>query len=58
MKRKFIYWSTMSPTSTKQTTTSHLKSLNTKKRPQHMACFKIQVLVWDRDKNVMGLEEG
>ena len=57
----------MPSTSTKQTTTSDLKSLNTtsdlkslntKKRPQHMACFKIQVLVWDRHKNVMGLEEG
>ena len=32
MKRKFKqWWSTISPISTKQTTTSHLKPLNTKK---------------------------
>jgi hypothetical protein len=36
--------------STKQTTTSHLKSLNLKK--YHDMMLEIQVLAWDRHKSV------
>jgi hypothetical protein len=44
------------PISTKQITTSHLKSLNTKnkQRPEHMT-LEIHVLALDRPKNVAGL---
>jgi hypothetical protein len=55
MKRKFKqWWSTIPSTSTKQTITSHLNLLNTKKRPQHMM-LEIHVLAWDRSKNVAEL---
>ena len=51
MERKFKQcWSTIPPISTKQTITSHLKSL-TPKRRQHMR-LEIQVLSWDRHKNI------
>jgi len=56
MKRKFKQlWSTIPPTSTKQTFTSHLDSLHIKKR-QHMT-LGIQVLTSDRHKNVAGLNQ-
>ena len=54
MKRKFKQqWSTIPPISTKRTITSHLLTEH-KKRPQH-ATFEIQVLAWDRHKNMVGL---
>jgi hypothetical protein len=56
MKRKFKqFWSTILPTSTKQTVTAHLDSLYIKKR-QHMT-LGIQVLTSDRHKNVVGLNQ-
>jgi hypothetical protein len=49
IKRKFKqWWSTIPPISTKRTITSNLNSLNTKKKDM----LKIQVLAWDRHKNV------
>jgi len=55
MKRIFKqWWSSIPPTSTKRTITSHLNSLNITKRPWHMM-LEIQVLTWDRHKNVVGL---
>jgi hypothetical protein len=42
---------TIPPILTKRTTTSHLKQLNTKNRPRHMA-FKTQILDLARHKNV------
>ena len=54
MKRKFKqWWSSFPPISAKQTITSHLNSLNTK-WPWHMT-LEIQVLTWNRHKNVVGL---
>jgi hypothetical protein len=42
-KKQEFAWFTISPISTKRTTTSHLNSLNTKKNPQYMK-LEIQVL--------------
>ena len=47
-------WSSIPQISRKQTITSHLKELNTN-RPQHMTTLEIQVLAWDRHKNVVVL---
>jgi hypothetical protein len=41
--------------STKQTITSPLNSLNIKKKATAYMTFEIQVLAWDRLKNVVGL---
>jgi len=43
--QEYSITATIPPTSTKQTATSHLKSLNIK-RPWHVA-LEIQVLAWD-----------
>jgi hypothetical protein len=52
MKRKFKqWWSTIPSISTKRTTTSCLKILNIK----NTTTLEIHVLVWDRHKNVVGL---
>jgi hypothetical protein len=45
---------TIPPILTKRTTTSHLKQMNTKNRPRHMA-FKTQILDLARHKNVAEL---
>jgi hypothetical protein len=51
-ERKFkLWWSKILPISSKRTTTSHLKSLNTGKK----LLLEIKVLPWDRHKNVTGL---
>ena len=51
-ERKFkLWWSKILPISSKRTTTSHLKSLNTEKK----LLLEIKVLPWDRHKNVTGL---
>ena len=53
-KESLKQWlSTMLSISTKQTTTSHIKSLNIKIL-WHMM-LEIKVLAWDRNKNVAGL---
>ena len=55
MKIKFEQrWSTIQPISTKQIITSHLKSLNRKKK-RHMT-LEIQVMAWNRQKNMAGLQ--
>ena len=55
MKRKFKQlWTSIPPISTKLTITSHLKALNMIKR--HMM-LEIQVLAWDKHKNVAGLKD-
>ena len=41
-----------SPISTKQTTTSHLKSMNTKTTTRTYMTVEIHILAWDRCKNV------
>jgi hypothetical protein len=57
MKRKFKQWcSTILPISTKQTITSHLNSIILNKRQQHTT-LSIQVLAWDRHKQVAGLKQ-
>ena len=47
-------WSTIPPISTKQTITSHLNSLNTKQGDHDMT---LELLAWDRHKNVAGLSQ-
>jgi hypothetical protein len=41
--------------STKQTITSHLKSLNIKRPMTYHMALEIQVLAWERHKDVAGL---
>jgi len=55
MERKFKqWWSTVILIATKWTATSHLISLNIKKKPWQMR-LEILVLVEDRSKNLAGL---
>ena len=49
------WWSTILSKSTKQTITSHPKSLNAKEIMT--LSIEIQVLDWDRHKNVVGLKQ-
>ena len=54
-KKDKQWWSTILPISSKQTTISHLKSLNTK-RPRHVA-LEIQCLAMVGHKNVARLNQ-
>ena len=49
-------WSTIPPISTKQTITSHLNSLNIK-QGDHDMTLEMELLPWDRHKNVAGLSQ-